>query len=101
MTELHDLASMLEFQAKNALDNGRMHIEIDARVVVPQILAVLRRHSPEERRTEVGELVDIADGLGTCIVEWNEERYKLPAGTKFYVIKITTTTGVTPPQGGE
>lgn len=46
--------------------------ELDRRGLVPQL-------------REVGELVDIADGLGTCMVEWNEDRYSLLAGTKFYV----------------
>jgi hypothetical protein len=33
----------------------------------------------------IGELVDVSDGhVNTTIAAWNEERYKLPAGTKLY-----------------
>lgn len=45
----------------------------------------------KESIVEIGELVEIPDGFGeypnTIFAEWNEERYKLPAGTKLYVFK--------------
>ena len=46
----NDIASMLEYQAKQALDSGRMNLELDARVVVPQIIAALRSPVPEGGR---------------------------------------------------
>ena len=52
MNELYDLASMLEFQAKNALDNGRLNVEIDARVLVPQIVQLLRK-TPQPEATPI------------------------------------------------
>ncbi len=32
----------------------------------------------------IGELVVLQDEIETVFAEWNEERYKLPAGTKLY-----------------
>lgn len=34
---------------------------------------------------EIGELVDL--GEGTIFVQWNEERFRLPVGTKIYARK--------------
>lgn len=37
-----------------------------------------------DKFVEIGQLIALEDGLGTIFCDWNELRYKLPAGTKVY-----------------
>jgi hypothetical protein len=45
---LWDIASMLEFQAKNALEGGKRNIEIDAERIVPKIVEAMREAAGTE-----------------------------------------------------
>src|SRR5581483_6945583 len=65
-------------------DEG-MHVVMDldeAKIMRDILNRCVPADEPDEGHyIEVGELVDIEDGMGTVICDWNAEREKLPAGT--------------------
>lgn len=84
---------------RKAAERGDVREEVAALLVLRDVARALPSATTP---IEIGELVEIPDGFdaqpNTIFCEWNDLRYKLPAGTKVYAMRPADppTADITP-----